>query len=67
MILAIATSSPNIGKRKELRLHITGVQDNGEKGKADAVNDMFTNVSARFWEVYSELKKINPTKSRGTR
>ena len=69
--------------RSELRLNIPGVQDDDEKGKADAVNDMFTKVSAHVpplntaelpaylpakgpppqlypWEVYSELKKINP-------
>ena len=74
--------------RSELRLNIPGVQDDDEKGKADAVNEMFTKVSAHVpplntaelpaylpakdpppqlypWEVYSELKKINPTKSGG--
>ena len=74
--------------RSELRLNVPGVQDDDEKGKADAVNDMFAKVSAHVpplntaklpaylpvkdpppqlypCEVYSELKKINPTKSGG--
>ena len=74
--------------RVELRLDVPGVDDRDEKGKANAINEMFAGVSAGIpplnyaelptylpakdpppclypWEVYSELKKVNPSKSGG--
>ena len=75
--------------RSELRLDIPGVQEDDEKGKADAVNNMFAKVLIAHvpllnvanlpaylpakdpvlhlypWDVYHELKKINPTKLGG--
>ena len=48
--------------RSELRLNINGVQDDDEKGKADAVNDIFTNVSAHvpLWILLSYLLICQP-------
>ena len=72
----------------DLKLNVPGVGHEDEKGKANAINDMFTSVSSGIaplnyaelpayfpaqdppphlypWEVYAELKKVNPTKSGG--
>ena len=72
----------------ELRLDVPGVDDADEKGKANAINNMFAGISAHIpplnynelpsylpakspppllqpWDVYSELMKVNPTKSGG--
>ena len=77
----------NTGKT-ELKINIPGIDDIDGIGKANYINNIFTDVSAHVppldfdelpaflpakrltphlypWEVYNELRKINPDKSRG--